>query len=263
MRSQPTNVRGDIALIRAKSGLVVGTAKLTECKPALSRENYMDHKSKHAIPDADLDEVLANGWVFPWVLGEVKPLANPVPSRHKPGPVIFVNLDASVSGAIARASQGLPAGSIRDIAQPSVVTASHEKEAEDQQRTPTAGTKFAKPSKVETEPTFTFRPERAQAYGRLLPRGEFLVLEGSTAMRSGSPNVKRDIELRDQLVRDKVMVPDSDPRLYRFARNYVFSSASKAAGVIKDGNASGPSLWKNEKTGITLKDYISRISSGL
>jgi hypothetical protein len=74
-------------------------------------------------------------------------------------------------------------------------------------------------------------------------------------MRHGSPNVKRNARERDRLVREEVLVPDGDVRRFRFARDHIFSSASTAAGIIKDGNASGPSLWKDEKTGRTLKDY--------
>ena len=58
MRSQPTNVRGKIGLIRRGTGLVVGTAMLTDCRTALSRDNYMQHSDKHAIPASMLEEGL-------------------------------------------------------------------------------------------------------------------------------------------------------------------------------------------------------------
>ncbi|RWB68914.1 MAG: DUF4357 domain-containing protein [Mesorhizobium sp.] len=67
--------------------------------------------------------------------------------------------------------------------------------------------------------------------------------------------MKRDLAERDSLVRNGILVPDSNPALFRFSRNHVFRSSSCAAGVIRDGNASGPSLWKDERTGKTLKDY--------
>lgn len=76
-------------------------------------------------------------------------------------------------------------------------------------------------------------------------------------MRRGSPNVKRDAYERDSLVRAAILIPDTDPGLYRFSKDYVFTSSSKAAGVIKDGNASGPSLWKEVKGGNSLKDYLT------
>jgi hypothetical protein len=58
------------------------------------------------------------------------------------------------------------------------------------------------------------------------------------------------------LLRDGILVPDDDASLYRFAIDWPFSSCSKAAGVIKDGNASGPSLWKDAKTGKSLKEHL-------
>ena len=108
---------------------------------------------------------------------------------------------------------------------------------------------------------FVFRPEKAQAYGQPLPDGRFLVSAGSTAMRNGSPKVKRDREYRDRLVREGVLAPDSNSDLLRFARDHAFDSASQAAGVVKDGNASGPSLWKDEKTGNSLKDFLGGSNS--
>jgi hypothetical protein len=76
-------------------------------------------------------------------------------------------------------------------------------------------------------------------------------------MREGSPREKRDRILRDELVHSGVLVPDADPRLYRFATDYEFTSASSAAGIVKDGNASGPSLWKDTKSGQSLKDHLA------
>lgn len=109
-------------------------------------------------------------------------------------------------------------------------------------------------------PDFVFRPQRAQAFGRPLEDGSFMIISGSTAMRSGSPNKKRDLADRDALVRSGVLVPHSDPSLYRFSRDHVFGSSSKAAGIVKDGNASGPQLWKHVESGESLRDYLARNS---
>lgn len=100
---------------------------------------------------------------------------------------------------------------------------------------------------------FVMRSQKAQAYGRL-ETGGFLVRKGSTAMREGSPRVKRDREERDRLVRQGVLVPDTDPDLYRFAHDHLFPSASMAGGVIKDGNCSGPQSWRRSADGKTLKE---------
>src|SRR4051794_25840066 len=96
MRSKPTNVRGRIALIRARSGLIVGTALLTSSERALTRRDYMAYCDRHAIPEASLDEVLEHGWVYPWVLDDVRVLAEPVPYSHQSGAVTFVTLASSL-----------------------------------------------------------------------------------------------------------------------------------------------------------------------
>jgi hypothetical protein len=67
------------------------------------------------------------------------------------------------------------------------------------------------------------RPQKSQAYGRPEADG-FLVRKGTTAMRDGSPSVKRDREQRDRLVRQGILVPDSDLELYRFSRDHLFQA---------------------------------------
>ncbi|MES0132257.1 hypothetical protein [Mesorhizobium sp. M0029] len=86
------------------------------------------------------------------------------------------------------------------------------------------------------------RKELALAFGKSVPSG-FLVREGSTAMRNGSPLVKRDRAERDRLVGTGVLVPDENPALFRFAVDHTFSSQSVAAGIVIDGNSNG-SHWQ-------------------
>ncbi|WP_431298469.1 DUF4357 domain-containing protein [Tabrizicola sp. BL-A-41-H6] len=102
---------------------------------------------------------------------------------------------------------------------------------------------------------FVLRAQKAQAFGRPEADG-FLVRKGSTAMREGSPQVKRDREERDRLVRQGVLIPDSDPDLFRFSRDNLFGSSSVAGGVVKDGNCSGPQSWCRPTDGKTLKDAM-------
>lgn len=90
---------------------------------------------------------------------------------------------------------------------------------------------------------FVMQPEKAQAYGRPEEDG-FLVRAGSTAMKDGSPKVKRDREERDRLLRTGVLVEDEDPALLRFAQDHLFNSPSIAGGIVKDGNCSGPGSWR-------------------
>jgi 5-methylcytosine-specific restriction protein B len=86
------------------------------------------------------------------------------------------------------------------------------------------------------------RKEQAWATGRKVSTG-FLVRADSTAMRDGSPREKRDRPERDRLVAEGILVPDDNPALYRFSVDHVFSSPSRAAGVVIDGNSNG-SHWQ-------------------
>src|SRR3546814_409327 len=256
MRSKPTNVRGRIALISAKSGLIVGTAKLVASESALTSHNYMQHRDRHAIPENKLDEVIENGWVHPWVLEDVHALAEPVPYQHPSGAVTFVNLEPSVVAQIESNGSPISPSPVDNSVSPDLI----EEDGAPPSLTSSPRARAKRADSLDSNeeaPWFVFRPETAQAYGRPLPGGEFLVGKGSTAMRHGSPNVKRDEHDRDALVRNGVLTPDPDGRHYRFSRDHVFSSSSKAAGIIKDGNASGPSLWKEVSTGRSLRDYLA------
>ena len=102
---------------------------------------------------------------------------------------------------------------------------------------------------------FVMRPQKAQAYGRP-EAGGFLVRKDSTAMREGSPRVKRDREERDRLVRQGVLVADNDPNLYRFSCDHLFGSSSLAGGIVKDGTCSGPQSWRRPSDGKMIKEVL-------
>lgn len=87
------------------------------------------------------------------------------------------------------------------------------------------------------------RKEQALAFGKPTPSG-FLVRQGSTAMREGSPRVKRDREERDRLVAAGILVPDENPALFRFDVDHYFNSRSQAAGIVIDGNSNGD-IWQS------------------
>lgn len=257
MRSKPTRTRGPLALIRAGSGLVVGTAELVDSLPPLTEADYFSHIDKHAIPETMRTAVFASGWVYPWVLADVRSLPAPVPYHHRSGAVTFVRLDGEVDRKIAEQmdSPGVALPHQGDSGHP--LTRRAFKPVEMRERDEEAP--FLAPTLADDNnaPVFVFRPEKAQAYGRPLSGGKFLVLAGSTAMKNGSPRIKRDQYEKDALVRSGVLVSDADPHILRFSRDHTFGSASQAAGVVKDGNASGPSLWKDETTGLTLRDFLS------
>lgn len=99
---------------------------------------------------------------------------------------------------------------------------------------------------------FEMSPHKAQAYDRP-ETGGFIVHNGSTGMREGSRRVKRDRKERDRLVRQGVLVPDTDPDLYRFSRDHLSGGSSVAGGIVKDGNCSGPQSWRRPSYGNTIK----------
>lgn len=102
---------------------------------------------------------------------------------------------------------------------------------------------------------FSYRSKDALASGRVLLDGSFTVFAGSTAINESEASDKRDREVRDTLMSQGVLEQTSDPNILRFAKDYTFSSASRAAGVIRDGNVSGPQSWVERGSGMSLKDY--------
>jgi hypothetical protein len=101
MRSRSTSLRGRIALIRKRSGLVVGTAELAGCLGPIDAATMARTVDRHGIEPGWQPDALAAGWVIPWLLQDARALASPVPYRHPHGAVGWVVLDRSVTEAIA------------------------------------------------------------------------------------------------------------------------------------------------------------------
>lgn len=112
---------------------------------------------------------------------------------------------------------------------------------------------------TEEEAWLVIRKEHALAFGKRVPNG-FLVRAGSTAMREGSPIVKRNRAERDHLVSSGVLVPDDNPALFRFAVDHVFSSISAAAGVVIDGNSNGDH-WKEDNSVTAVTTDLSSLQT--
>ena len=73
--------------------------------------------------------------------------------------------------------------------------------------------------------------------------GEFIVLEGSEAL-TGTGYVQQSYGgLKEKLVDDGVLIPDSKDKL-RFAKPWPFKSPSAAAAVVLDRNSNGRLEWK-------------------
>jgi hypothetical protein len=91
MRKRPTKIRGRIGLIRKGSGLIVGTAELIDCLPALEAAGIAATR-RHGVPPDRHANMLASGWLVPWVLRKAEPLVPPIPYDHPSGAVTWVIL---------------------------------------------------------------------------------------------------------------------------------------------------------------------------
>lgn len=100
MRNQRCTHRGLIALIEQGTGTVVGTASVVDDLPPLTEAQLRAHRDKHGIPEAQFAEMMARGWVRPWVLADVQRLPRPVHYVHPSGAVKWVNLSADEEVAI-------------------------------------------------------------------------------------------------------------------------------------------------------------------
>jgi hypothetical protein len=99
MRKKNCNIRGEVALIRKGSGLVVGTANVVDSRPPIAtRADYAAAEPKHRIPPARQERALTDGWRTPWVLANAQPLQNAV--RYKPPSVAVVNLEPDIAAQV-------------------------------------------------------------------------------------------------------------------------------------------------------------------
>lgn len=101
MRGTGASHRGWFGLIRKGSGQVVGVSRLTGSGRPLSTEEMVASIDRHHIPEHMIRSGAVAKWTTPWHLADARPLPRPVPYRHPYGAVTWVNLDDSVSHAVA------------------------------------------------------------------------------------------------------------------------------------------------------------------
>ncbi len=73
--------------------------------------------------------------------------------------------------------------------------------------------------------------------------GEFVVLEGSEALKDAGYAHNSYAQLKQQLIDDHILEPTPDGTKYRFTRAYPFQSPSAAGSVILDRNTNGRTRW--------------------
>jgi hypothetical protein len=117
LRTQHTTMRGEIALIQKGTGQIVGVADLIDSLPQLDPQGLAESVQFHGVPYSEQTSAIANGWLFPWLIVNARPLSSPVPYVHPSGAVTWVNLDPGVTQSVAHARQ-------RSRAEPALATPS-------------------------------------------------------------------------------------------------------------------------------------------
>lgn len=97
-----------------------------------------------------------------------------------------------------------------------------------------------------------------EAEGRDDSRG-FLVYEGARAREETKVMLPGYKQLRDRLIEEKALVPDTPGQL-RLTKSVVFDSPSAAASVLSGGSKNGRTEWKDAE-GKTLKQHQEQSTS--
>lgn len=106
MRSRATTKRGPVALVCKGSGQIVAIARIADCLEPVSATGMADTFDRHRIPQA-MVEGDGYKWFTPWVLADVQVFDRPVPYRHPPGAVTWVNLAPEVQAQLKNVTAGL------------------------------------------------------------------------------------------------------------------------------------------------------------
>lgn len=88
MRSRPTNIRGRVGIIEARSGTIIGEVDLVDCWVNLSQQQLLENISKHKV----FDSWLLTHWPIAWVFDNAERYDKPVPYVHPHGAVGWVRL---------------------------------------------------------------------------------------------------------------------------------------------------------------------------
>ena len=96
IRGSRTSRRGQIALIKAGSGLVVGYCNLNNVVGPLSNEDMRRTAGEHRIPLSSLSNGTPYPKTYAWELSDAYPLINPIQYQHPFGAVIWVNLGDNI-----------------------------------------------------------------------------------------------------------------------------------------------------------------------
>ena len=104
------------------------------------------------------------------------------------------------------------------------------------------------------ETTFEIRHKSGVSAEAVEEDGEFVVLEGSQALMDTGYVQQSYSTLKENLVRQGVLVPGADGK-HVFAKPYSFNSPSAAAAVVLDRNSNGRTEWKVKGQKRTYHDW--------
>jgi len=102
MRTTRTTKRGSIALIKKGTGKIYGVAMLSEVIGPLTKAQLQNSISSHGMSKERINDPAIEKYKYAWVLKSVRKLSQPVPYIHKPGQVIFVNLDSATTSLVEK-----------------------------------------------------------------------------------------------------------------------------------------------------------------
>lgn len=110
---------------------------------------------------------------------------------------------------------------------------------------PASATKAAGQTAAADETRFEIRHKSGVKATGVEEEGEFVVLEGSEALKdAGYQGTNSYDELKQELIAQGVLGTTPEAKFYTFAKSYAFKSPSAAAAVVLDRNSNGRSEWK-------------------
>lgn len=85
--------------------------------------------------------------------------------------------------------------------------------------------------------------------------GEFVVLEGSEALKDTDYARNSYAKLKEQLIASGILEPTADGQKFRFTRPYAFHSPSAAGSVVLDRNTNGRTRWYLVGSDLTYDEW--------
>ncbi|WP_336070624.1 GIY-YIG nuclease family protein [Nitratireductor rhodophyticola] len=110
---------------------------------------------------------------------------------------------------------------------------------------------------VPQKTTFEIRHRSGVSAKAVEEDGEFVVLEGSEALKDTGYVQHSYKELKDDLVSQNILKANAGGDRYQFTTSFAFRSPSAAAAVVLDRNTNGRTTWKVEGRKLTYHDWQS------